>query len=60
VACWIGKSPGTKPGKPEEEDIARRVLEKAPTNCKPIDVALYFLDVGLGKHGEALRPYVTA
>jgi uncharacterized protein (TIGR02594 family) len=51
---------GTKPAKPEEEEIAQLVLDKAPTNCNPIDVALYFLDVGSGKYGDAWRPYVTA
>ena len=51
---------GTHPPKPEEEVLAKKVLDGAPTNCRPIDVALYFLDVAAGKYGLDLRPYVTA
>jgi uncharacterized protein (TIGR02594 family) len=31
-----------------------------PTHCTPIDVALYFIDIGSGKFGPELRPYITA
>jgi uncharacterized protein (TIGR02594 family) len=51
---------GTHPPKPEEELLAKKVLDNAPTNCSPVQVALYFLDVGAGKYDKELRPYVTA
>ncbi len=51
---------GTNPPKSEEEVLAKKVLDKAPTNCKPIDVALYFLGVANGQQGEELRSYTTA
>lgn len=51
---------GTHPPTTEEQQLARKVLDAVPTNCTPIDVALYFLDVGAGKFGAELRPYVTA
>ena len=51
---------GTHPPKAEEEVLAKKVLDKVPTNCSPVQVALYFLDVAAGKYGQELRPYVTA
>jgi uncharacterized protein (TIGR02594 family) len=51
---------GTHPPTDEEKKVASQVLAKVPTNCAPIEVALYFLDVGAGKYGAELRPYVTA
>jgi uncharacterized protein (TIGR02594 family) len=51
---------GTHPPQPNEEILAKKVLDKAPTNCSPVQVALYFLDVAAGKYGEELRPYTTA
>src|SRR5579862_662582 len=51
---------GTHPPTTEEQELARKVLSKVPTNCTPMDVALYFLDVGAGKFGPELRPYITA
>lgn len=51
---------GTSPATPEEETLAKKLLDQAPTNCSPIEVALYFLDVANGKYGKELRPYTTA
>ena len=51
---------GTHPPQPDEEILANKVLDKAPTNCSPVEVALYFLDVAAGKYGDDLRPYTTA
>jgi uncharacterized protein (TIGR02594 family) len=51
---------GTHPPTSQERILAQRVLDGVPRGGKPIDVALYFLDVGAGRYGEALRPYVTA
>ena len=48
-------------GKPtaREEELARRVLNGAPFNVKPYEVAKYFRDVGQGSLGEELRPFVS-
>lgn len=39
--------------------MAQEIAAKAPRNCRPIDVAYYFRDLGRGKteFGEAGRPY---
>lgn len=46
------------PGK-ERRDFARAIMDAAPKNCRPIDVAYYFRDLGKGKtqFGAQGRPY---
>lgn len=46
------------PGK-ERRDFARAIMDAAPWDCRPIDVAYYFRNLGLGKtqFGEEGRPY---
>lgn len=51
---------GNHPATPAEERIGKKLLDKAPTNCRPIDVALYFLSIGQGKYGDENKPYITA
>jgi uncharacterized protein (TIGR02594 family) len=51
---------GTEAATSAEEALAKLVLKDMPTNCTPIEVALYFHDVGLGKYGEDRKPYSTA
>lgn len=48
---------GTAPPKAEELDAAYDLMINAPFGGAPIDVAQYFLAVGAGAYGEALRPY---
>ncbi len=51
---------GTKPATSGEEKLAQQVLNGIPRNVTPMEIALYFLNVGMGKYGEELKPYVTA
>lgn len=51
---------GTEAATDDEELLAKKVLAGVPRNCTPIEVALYFLDVGRGKFGDDLKPYITA
>lgn len=51
---------GTKPATTAEESRGKKLLDQAPTNCKPVDVALYFLSIGQGEHGTENIPYITA
>lgn len=51
---------GTRAATGAEESLAKEVLKGVPTNFTPIDVALYFHDVGQGKYGEDRKPYITA
>jgi len=51
---------GTQAATSDEEALAKKVLEAAPKNCPPIEVALYFHDVGQGKYGDERKPYITA
>ena len=46
------------PGR-QKREFAKEILNKAPKNCRPIDVASYFRNLGLGKteFGEEGRPY---
>lgn len=40
---------GNVPPPQIDRDVARRLMERAPFDCAPVDVALYFRDVGQGK-----------
>ncbi|MGE8096623.1 CHAP domain-containing protein [Pseudomonas fluorescens] len=51
---------GTQAATSTEEDLAKKVLDGVPKNCTPIEIALYFLEVGQGKFGDDRKPYVTA
>lgn len=51
---------GTAPATNHEERIALEIVNNAPTNCTPIDVALYYLSVGQGNYGKEKIPYITA
>ncbi|MDZ4021507.1 MULTISPECIES: CHAP domain-containing protein [Pseudomonas] len=51
---------GTQAATSAEERLAREVLKAVPMNCTPIEIALYFHDVGQGKYGEDRKPYITA
>ncbi|WP_397453231.1 CHAP domain-containing protein [Pseudomonas sp. NA-150] len=51
---------GTQAATSDEENIAKMVVDGAPTNCTPIEVALYFHDVGQGVYGNDRKPYITA
>lgn len=51
---------GSSPATPDEELQALQLINKAPTNCAPMDVALYYLSIGQGDHGKENIPYITA
>lgn len=51
---------GTERPSNAEVELAGVILNKAPTNCTVIEVALYYLAVGQGKFGEDRKPYTTA
>jgi uncharacterized protein (TIGR02594 family) len=51
---------GTQAATSAEEALARKVLDDGPKNCTPIDIALYFHDVGQGRFGDDRKPYITA
>ncbi|MDH1145171.1 CHAP domain-containing protein [Pseudomonas mosselii] len=51
---------GTQAATSAEQALAGEVLKGVPKNCMPIEIALYFLDVGQGKYGEERKPYITA
>ena len=51
---------GTQTPTDEEKKLAAKVLSNVPTGRTPVEIALYFLDVGSGKFGQELRPYITA
>jgi uncharacterized protein (TIGR02594 family) len=51
---------GTKPATDIEIARGNDILANTPTNCKPIDVALYFLSIGQGAFGRESIPYITA
>ncbi len=44
------------PGR-EKKEIAKRIMNGAPFNCRPIDVANYYRDIGLGSYGQEYRAY---
>ena len=44
----------------DEVRLAKQVLDGAPTNCTPLEVASYYWAVGEGHYGEELWPYVAA
>lgn len=48
---------GTERPLPEEVVLARRVLDSAPANGRPLEVARYFNELGLGGSGEELSAY---
>lgn len=45
---------------PAEESLGNLIINAAPKNCTPIEVALYYWAIGQGTHGEARKPYATA
>lgn len=51
---------GVKVPLDEELQLAKQVLDGAPTNCTPLEVASYFWAVGEGHYGAELKPYVAA
>ncbi|MBD8599370.1 CHAP domain-containing protein [Pseudomonas sp. CFBP 8772] len=51
---------GTDPATAQEVKLAMLVLNDIPKNCTPIEIALYFHNVGQGNFGEERRPYATA
>lgn len=51
---------GTKKPTSAEESLGKIVLDGVPKNCTPIEIALYFHDVGQGKYGNDRKPYITA
>ncbi|HBS5429139.1 TPA: CHAP domain-containing protein [Klebsiella variicola subsp. variicola] len=51
---------GTYPAYDIEITRGNKILANSPVNCKPIDVALYFLSIGQGDFGKENIPYVTA
>lgn len=48
---------GTAPPSKVEINTAYQILRNSPYDTTPITVAQYFLSVGAGAYGEALRPY---
>ena len=40
-----------------EKKIAREIMQNAPFNTRPIEVARYYRDIGQGLYGDGLRPY---
>jgi len=60
-SSFISSQPtGKDPALKEEELRANEVISNAPTNCRPIDVALFYLSVGQGALGKEYIPYITA
>jgi CHAP domain len=48
---------GTAPPLMAEKQAAFDILKMSPYDTSPVEVAQYFLAVGAGGYGEALRPY---
>jgi hypothetical protein len=48
---------GTSQPTSHEISVAKEIMAQAPFKCRPIDVARYYRDIGLGVHGQELRPY---
>lgn len=51
---------GTEKPTNAEQVLGQDILKNLPSNCTPIEIALYFLAVGQGKFGEDRIPYITA
>lgn len=51
---------GTEKPTSAENMLGQEVLKSLPSNCTPIEIALYFLAVGQGKFGMDRIPYITA
>lgn len=52
------KDTGTKPPYQDEVDKARTLLDASPINTRPVDVAGFFMGIGMGEQGPDAVSYV--